>query len=255
MAETTHGLMLRYIEGISQIAGARAAAATLVESGRHLLRHRIEGVVPMVYAFLEQNIADSERFRRLAPSKDQYLRSAESHQTVSLQVVLDCASLIAGHALLEEVVHECLRVSITVQPEAWARIYGKRNVKLESIVDRSSGEILQEAVAEQLEADTRRSSLVEKMKRLLGLLRADQEAITGGEYPIDMERFSQIDKRRHDVVHRGFQVLEEVGEDLRYLESAAFRFMALTCTEFDAYDRVFGSPVKVVQAPPSTEEG
>ena len=207
----------RFIRGVSMISGARRAAELYGHSGAPgLLREGIQAL-----QFLRRSGLTEPVIGRLLSSsggEQGYIQNVIDHQTNSFAAVVDSASLIAAHTLLDDALTRYCQVSVTFDPDAWESLVLQKKVELSEVKDRSYEELRDEALANHL-AKLEGESLPRRYDALMRILRPSPQE----SEKLDRNLLVQLDNLRHDIVHRsGFRALPTFNSDFEFLQANAF---------------------------------
>lgn len=168
-----------------------------------------------------------------------------SSQKLSVQMVLDAACLVFAHSVFDAALLECCRAAAIASPADWEQFVKERKYAIIALKEQSYESILQAAVENELQRLSRDSAVV-KVDRLLSLCRPSSDFLTSpihrsGVYSFSRERLVEIDQVRHDIVHgEGPRQLENLDEDVTYLEATAFRMVNAVMRR---YDLMPGGPI------------
>jgi hypothetical protein len=148
--------------------------------------------------------------------------------------VTDAASIIFGHAILDATLFDFCTACAIVAPFDWLRFIGSRKISLDELHKHPKLDLLGDVLAAALE-DFERESLLKKADRLFALCQppADHQGVIG--YTYNRERLEQIDRLRHDIVHR-IKIKDPIpkcDELLLYLDQTGFHLMSLPNHKYD----------------------
>jgi hypothetical protein len=115
---------------------------------------------------------------------------------------VDAAAVVFMHAALDAATYDLCRVTAMVAPADWEPLVERQKVALGEMKTDSYDAILQRLIERQVN-DFERRSLVEKADRLLALCRPTKEFVPVTGFAYDRERLIEMDRLRHDIVHRG----------------------------------------------------
>lgn len=161
-----------------------------------------------------------------------------SSQKVSAQMVLDAACLVFAHSVFDAALLECCRAAAIARPADWEQFVKKREFAISALKEQGYESILQSAIDIELRRLDRESALA-KVDRLLSLCRPGREILTSpilksGVHGFSRERLTEIDQARHDIVHgKGPRQLENLDDDITYLEATAFRMMSAVMHHYE----------------------
>jgi hypothetical protein len=156
-----------------------------------------------------------------------------SYQKSSVQVVLDAASLVFAHSVFDAALLDCCRSAAMACPSDWECFVKKRQFTVGDLKGQSYEDILQAAIESELRKLYRDSALA-KVDRILALCRPGSAILASEGYVFDRDRLVAIDAMRHDIVHgKGPRQLENVEEDVTYLEATIFRMLSAVMERYN----------------------
>lgn len=126
----------------------------------------------------------------------------------SCQAVIDAASLVFAHSVLDSAVYQYCRVSAMAQPCDWERFAADRKVTLADVRNRGYEGVLELKVQELVLA-FERESLPKKIQRLFAICQPLPNLPGGFSY--SSERLEDLDKLRHALVH-GYNLHSRIPE-------------------------------------------
>ena len=161
--------------------------------------------------------------------------SAMAQQTArSAAEVVDTASLVFGHAVVDDVALTCCKITMLLALEAWGELLGKRQVALAEVRESSYAGLLNKAMARRLE-ELERASLVDKLDVIFARCRP---SLAGPPFTddtkYDRDRVERLDRARHRVIHEPvLRVgLSNFADDFWYLMRLPFLMIALLHNRF-----------------------
>lgn len=241
-------VVMRLIGSVSGIAGARRAADLFLEKGAPILEVEAQKETQAILSHLRRTIPNERnKILEAIGGPEGMAAFAVIHQSSALRSAIDSASLVFMHAVLEDVLMECILGTMRADVGAWERKLSGKRVKVGDIKGKSYDEVLRElleAHRDQIE----RESMPKKAELLIAIMRPQPDELSDASYIYSKKRLEKIDSSRHEIVHRtGPQNLPTIADDIRYMEATAFRFLTMTAffyNEDDLIDRLLGLPTQ-----------
>jgi hypothetical protein len=228
---------VRILSWVSAIEGARQATKVFADQGTHLLAQDAQAAVSLIYRSSLIDEKSRAAIDELIGGFDGGVDKAVQHQRSSLLDTVDAASLVFMHSMLEDLVYECLQISMQQRPERWDHRLARKKIELRDIQS-SSYEAIREGLLDRELKRIKKAPLLENVDCLLEVAQPDQLSHEG--YTYDRSRLESIDRRRHLIVHEsGPTPVPDIAEELQYLEDTAYNLLAMAATEFDAVGRLF----------------
>jgi hypothetical protein len=208
---------------VSTIAGARRAADLYRESGGHALRREgVESLGTIRQLGLPDELVDA--LIAASGGARGYAKSVTEHELNSFTSVIDSASLIAAHSLIDDAMLQYCRVTAAVDPSAWESVVLGKRIDLSQVKGRTFEEIRDDLVSAHVES-LDRASLLTKYDALMRVIRPTG---TETEY-LDRDRLLKIDELRHALVHgEGLTAVPTFDSDFHFLQAVMFRCWYLT---------------------------
>lgn len=236
----------RAMSSTSLIAGARYAAEVLLSKGGEVLRNEAKES-----ASTSLQIARSLGIPPQRLTKEAVEQHIFGHQSKSLAAVIDSSLLITMHALLDDALFQLLRVAMRAMPVKCEHFVASKKIDLVTARDKPYPELLADKLAEY-EGSLERTSLAEKVNRLLSVLRPEAGSLDTEAHTFSLERLKELDEARHSLVHGdGPRALPKLKDDLEYLQYVLFTFwskVALSAPDL-LVEVVNGPPVLSVAEP------
>jgi hypothetical protein len=226
MTAMTNFAMIRSFRRIAHLGFARATPVVHKESF---------ALAATVYEGTEYDRFFLDKPGALRAMGDQQVFGATvaENQLDRFQAGIDAASLIFAHSVLDAAALEYCRATAITSPSSWEPFVEKKQLALASIKGRDYESILQDEIRVSLET-LERQSLMTKIDRLFQVCRPGSDFGGIKNYQLDRERLSQLDKLRHEVVHRPGTVrtLPRGDDDLWFLEQTSAFLLALVHMRF-----------------------
>jgi hypothetical protein len=124
-----------------------------------------------------------------------------ANRAASLRAAVDTAALVAAHAMIDDVVYQCLRALFRATPLKCAHLVAKKKVDLGQIASTSYPDLVSQELLD-LEQKYEEASLLKKFDSLLSVLKPDPHALDGPSGCFSRTDLERIDNLRHDLVHR-----------------------------------------------------
>jgi hypothetical protein len=164
----------------------------------------------------------------------------------------DAASIIFGHAILDAALFDFCTACAILAPFDWLRFIGSRKITLDELHKHPELDLLGDILVAALE-ELERESLLKKADRLYALCQppAGHQGVI--DYTYDRERLEEIDRLRHDIVHR-IKIKDPIpkcDELLLYLDQTGFHLMSLPNHKYDLRLPSLGTSASSNEAPKS----
>lgn len=245
---TPDSVLIRLIRSVSAIKGSRKATEVILATGGELLEVQAQSDIQAILASEFWRLLQRKQDKALAAmdGAESMAASAIAHQVSSLRSAIDSASLVFMHAVLEDVLLQCILGTMVADPAAWEAQLATRQLRLGEIKGKTYDEILQHLLDKHT-TQIEHESLTRKAQCLVGILQPSHEELSDGEYVYSAERLEGITSIRNGVVHEtGARAIPTIEEDLRYLEATAFRFLTTTALRYKdeaLFERLLRLPV------------
>lgn len=217
-------LLLQIVNAESMVAGARRAHELLERESQSILADAKDASGAILQFLRSSGVPTG------AITPEEFQDHILRHQSSSLAAVIDSASLIATHALLDTVIHRLLQVVIRATPEKCEHFVTSRSVELSIVRDTPYSAILAEKLA-RFESSIERAPLLEKLDRLMSVLRPVAGSLDTESHRFSRDRIERLNNLRHDIVHRGgLRILPTLEDDLQYVQYVLHALWATTAT-------------------------
>lgn len=167
-------------------------------------------------------------FLRTRQSETTYLGSKETIvklTEIGIDAVLESASLVVIHAILDGAVMDLCRISALCAPDEWESELSNKQIALSDFRNATYQQLRDRKLSEYL-LSLDRQSLLNKIDRLLA--KCQPAAAPDCPYRYDKHRMLQLDQLRHEIVHGdGLMAMKPVSaSDLEYLRDT-FMWLAV----------------------------
>lgn len=175
-------------------------------------------------------IKDSEDLRRTAD----FLREKLTEQTLkNASYSVDAASLVFAHTVLDDALSSFLEITSEVATTYWKDRVKKKQVELDSILERGLDNALGSLIKKEVSAIRRNDSVIKKAELLHAICR-QSEGSDHPTYKFDPEKLREIDKLRQNIVHGDLLggAIPEVEKKLTYLRDSWMYFFMMMHKSF-----------------------
>lgn len=148
--------------------------------------------------------------------------------------VVDTASLIFGHSLLDCLINVYIEIIEIVDQDVLVDRVKDAQVKLSSILDGDVQQIIQRRVAAHVKG-LQRESIIKRCDFLHEICQPSDDATRMGEYKFDRDRLRQLDDSRHAIIHEP-NILgrtETIRDDLDFLLRTGMYFLKIMHYKYD----------------------
>jgi hypothetical protein len=160
-----------------------------------------------------RHIAEAEEYRELFTGDPQKLLHSGFFESVTkgmiaqsvtaFESVLDAASLVFAHSVLDGAAFDWCKVCARAGPEDLMQYVAKKTFSLAEISAAANYEELRDDAIAKYVDDLGKESLLKKLDILFALCRPPRGFVGIEKYHYDRERIRRLDNLRHDYVHRG----------------------------------------------------
>jgi hypothetical protein len=148
------------------------------------------------------NMEGSERYfgalkaRPNAPELMGRFLAEQAH--TSVEFISECAAIVLGHSLFDDLVTVLLNCTALCEPSAFSDKLRTRKVQLSDVIDQTKDEIVTRLIADDLHQKSR-ESIDERTKIILSILKP-QPGLSSWKF--DAEELNSLDRLRQQIVHR-----------------------------------------------------
>jgi len=147
---------------------------------------------------------------------------------------VDAASLIFAHSIMDDAALNYCRCCALVNSNDWEKFVEKKQFSLEDIKKFSVDEMFSKKIHEYIDS-LDRESLPLKADRLLNICKPPAGFSPLDNYVYDRDRLVELDKMRHEIVHKSSSVpmLPSGDKDIWFLQQTTNFFMALVNSKYE----------------------
>lgn len=178
-------------------------------------------------------LIDPEEFFRNGNAEQVAVRSAERCIENALNVV-DTASLIFGHSLLDGLINQYIEIIESIDQDVLIDRVKDTKVKLRSVLNGEVEQIVLKRVTAQVKS-LQRESVIKRCDFLLDICKPSEDAMRMGEYKFDRDRLRNLDDARHAIIHEP-NILgrtETLRDDLDFLTRTGMFFLKIMHYKYD----------------------
>lgn len=158
-------------------------------------------------------------------------RSIAAQHQRSYEAVIDAASLIVAHSVVDSVAFECCRASAVADPTDWESLVEGRKISMGELKGQSYASLLL-AKVDDFVASFERESLLKKVDRLFAICKP----LTTNTriYSYSRERLETLDNLRHSVVHRSSSSpgLQSINDDVSFLRETSIFLLTMVTRRY-----------------------
>jgi hypothetical protein len=149
------------------------------------------------------------------------------------------AALVFAHAIFEDCIHTCLKISFCAAPEDWLSEIKKRKIAIEDTLDKSIDIIYRQEIENYLK-DLERKSIVIKLETLFRIIRPSKDHPKMYPYTYDLEKIRQIDEARHTATHKNPLSYDPsiLQADVNYLQSTVLYILSLLIGKYKIEEKI-----------------
>ncbi|MCK4462341.1 MAG: hypothetical protein KAW46_11095 [candidate division Zixibacteria bacterium] len=191
-------------------------------------------------------LIDPEEFFRNGNPEQVAVHTAKRCIDNALNVV-DTASLIFGHSLLDGLINQYIEIIESIDQDVFVDRIKDAKVKLSSILEGDVQQIIQNRVAAHVKG-LQRESVIKRCDFLHEICQPTDDAKRMGEYKFDRDRLRKLDDARHNIIHEPniLGKTETLRDDLDYLTRTGMYFLKIMHYKYDlkiisGVDRFTGS--------------
>jgi len=151
------------------------------------------------------------------------------------QHVAGGALLVFAHALLDDVLLECLRLSADMDVAIWMdEVIGKKTASFSSLRQSSVDEVARATIQKELDTTWARASLIDKVDTLHRVVRPSRQIYLEDGFRFDRERLSQLAEVRNRIVHcPDYRWQADPTPELAFMRSSGTHLLVMTVVQYD----------------------
>ncbi len=132
---------------------------------------------------------------------DMFAHTMVNHTVQSASAVIDAATVVFAHAVIDDAALDCCRITTLVAPDAWAERLKDRRIRLAEQRGSNADDVLRRLMDAELK-QLSHESLMTKFALVFAICRPPSgwTAFTDGTV-YDPDRLRRFDRFRHDLVH------------------------------------------------------
>lgn len=219
----------RALSGFTQISEFRQTAHTAVDAAGSRFHRIARQYAEMMFHPRNEDryFADPEGALEVLGGIDGVTQQNVQRRISSFVSMIEAASLIYAHSLLEGIVIDLCRCIADTSPSTWDNRIARKQVPFERLSSASLDDIRQQLVDEYLKA-LDRDSLPKKIETLLGACRPPKDFSPLEDFSFDGDRIQFLDAQRHDLVHGALPLKSAVSADqIDFLQKTALYLVAM----------------------------
>lgn len=152
------------------------------------------------------------------------------------QHIASGALLVFAHALLDDIVLECVRLTAYMDVATWMDlVVGKKTASFASLRQQSVDELARAAIEKELDTTWSRASLMEKVEVLHRVVQPAQQVFLTDGFRFDSQRLERLTEARNRVVHRPDYRWDapEPAEEVAFMRSAGTHLLMMAIVRYD----------------------
>jgi hypothetical protein len=201
---------------------------------------------------LQETIANLERFANLPMMQEIFAPGSKAlevmgglpgavkimagNQITSYMNAVTTAALIFAHSILDAAVIDFCRLIAEIAPKSWDPWLDTKTIRFEQVRS-SSVEAIRSQLLESFLDQLEREALPRRIEKLLAVCKPSATTLNSEGYIFDLARIRRVDDQRHRLMHGGAPAptMQELEEEVRYLEATTYRLMSCLFEPFDIY--------------------
>lgn len=161
-------------------------------------RHYAENILKTPYG--NRFFTDKNKFLKLVGGFEAYVESSAKNRASQFTNMVEAASLIYAHSILDAITYDLFVVSSLLSPSSWRTYVERKKVVFSDVLSKSAQQIEREMVSSCV-ASLERESLLKKIEILHSICKPPKMFSPIHEYTFDPERLKRLDDLRHEIVH------------------------------------------------------
>jgi len=193
----------------------------------------------------DRYFTDKDKFLELAGGFEAYVASSAQRRASQFTSMVEGASLIYAHSLIDAVAYDLCIVSSISSPSSWRMYIDQKKVNYRDVLSKSAQEIEMEMVSSYV-ATMERESLIKKIETLHAICKPPKNFSPVDEYTYNAVRLNGLDDRRHDIVHGILPLNTSVSvSEIEFMQKTSLYLAAMVSNAFG----VKADPMQMLQTP------